>query len=82
MGLLVARHGYSQTPFVLVLGTQHALGFQQAAYGSTWTSMAVVSSTTRFMTARTFRGSRVLSQSRVSTLLRSIWDMTRPCTFT
>uniref|UniRef100_A0A2M4CDL6 Putative secreted protein n=1 Tax=Anopheles marajoara TaxID=58244 RepID=A0A2M4CDL6_9DIPT len=41
-------------------------------------SMAAVSSTTRFITARTERGSRQLSQSRVSTLLRSICDRLRP----
>lgn len=48
----------------------------------TCTSMAVMSSTTRFMTARTLRGSTVPSQSRVSTLLRSICATAAPCTCT
>ena len=38
-----------------------------------WESIAVMSSTTRFMTARTLRGSMVFIQSRVSTLFLSIW---------
>lgn len=38
----------------------------------TCVSIAVTSSTIRFITARTFRGSIVFSQSRVSTLLRII----------
>lgn len=47
----------------------------------TCTSIEVVSSTTLFITARTFRGSMVLTQSRVSTLFLSIWEMIRPWTF-
>lgn len=46
----------------------------------TCTSIEVVSSTTLFITARTFRGSMVLTQSRVSTLFRNIWEIIRPCT--
>lgn len=42
-------------------------------------SMLPSSSTTRFITARTERGSRQLSQSRVSTLLRSICEIFVPC---
>lgn len=46
----------------------------------TCTSMEVVSSTTLFITARTFLGSMVLTQSRVSTLFLNIWEIIRPCT--
>lgn len=45
----------------------------------TWESMAVMSSTTLFMTARTLRGSIVFNQSRVSTLFRSIWNIANTC---
>lgn len=48
----------------------------------TWTSMAVMSSTTRFMTARTLRGSTVPNQSRVSTLFLSICATAAPWTCT
>lgn len=44
----------------------------------TCTSMDVVSSTTLFMTARTFLGSMVLTQSLVSTLFLNIWEIIRP----
>ena len=43
--------------------------------------MEVVSSTTRFITARTLRGSMVFTQSRVSTLFLSIWEMIKPWTW-
>ena len=48
----------------------------------TCTSIEVVSSTTLFITARTFRGSMVFTQSRVSTLFLSIWEIIRPWTCT
>ena len=44
--------------------------------------MIVTSSTIRFMTARTLRGSTVLSQSRASTLLRSNRDKSPDSTHT
>ena len=50
------------------------------AMKQTCTSIEVVSSTTLFITARTFRGSMVLTQSRVSTLFLNIWEIIRPCT--
>ena len=62
-------------PHWLILESRGVIG------GGTCTSMEVVSSTTRFITARTLRGSMVFTQSRVSTLFLSIWEMIKPWTW-